>query len=65
MTPVGDIELELVFCIAVRGRASELAKLLSALNDAQVVVVSLSKERAPQEEQGAKGRVIKTENVQP
>ena len=65
MTPVGDIELELVFRIAVRGRACELAKLLSALNDAQVVVVSLSKERAPQEEQGAKGRVIKTENVQP
>jgi len=65
LTPVGDIELELVFRIAVRGRACELAKLLSALNDAQVVVVSLSKERAPQEEQDAKGRVIKTENVQP
>ena len=65
MTPVGDIELELVFRIAVRGRACELAKLLRALNDAQVVVLCLAKEGTAQEEQDAKGRVIKTENVQP
>ena len=65
MTPVGDIEIEVVFRVAVRGRACELAKLLSALNDAQVVVVCLAKEGTAQEEQDAKGRVIKTENVQP
>ena len=35
------------------------------VNDAQVVVVCLAKEGVPQEEQDAKGRVIKTENVQP
>ena len=65
MTPVRDIELELVFRIAVRGRACDLAKLLSALDGAQVVVVCLAKEGPPQEEQDAKERVIKTENVQP
>ena len=65
MTPVGDIELELVFRVAVRGKTSDLAKLLRTLNDAQVVVVCLAKEGVPQEEQDAKGRMIKTENVQP
>ena len=65
MTPVGDIELELVFRVAVRGKTSDLAKLLRALNDAQVVVLCLAEEGTAQEEQDAKGRVIKTENVQP
>ena len=65
MTPVGDIELELVFRVAVRGKTSDLAKLLRTLNDAQVVVVYLAKEGTAQEEQDAKGRVIKTENLQP
>ena len=65
MTPVGDIELEVVYRVAVRGKTGDLAKLLRALNDAQVVVVCLAKEGTAQEEQDAKGRVIKTENVQP
>ena len=65
MTPVGDIEIEVVFRVAAHGRARELAKLLRALNDAQVVVLCLAEEGTAQEEQDAKGRVIKTENVQP
>ena len=35
------------------------------VNDAQVVVVCLAKEGTAEEEQDAKGRVIKTEDVQP
>ena len=65
MTPVGDIELEVVFRVAVRGKTGALAKLLRALNDAQVVVLCLAKDGVPREEQDAEGRVIKTENVQP
>ncbi len=41
MTPVGDIEVEIVFRIAVRGRASDLARLLEALNEARVVMMCL------------------------
>ena len=41
MTPVSDIELEMVFRIAVRGRARDLAQLLRAINKAQAVVIWL------------------------
>ena len=34
MTPVGDIEVEIVFRIAVRGRACDLAQLMEAVNKA-------------------------------
>ena len=34
MTPVGEIELEIVFRIAVRGRAGDLAQLMEAVNKA-------------------------------
>ena len=38
MTVVGDIELEIVFRIAVRGRTGDLAQLLEAVNKATVVM---------------------------
>ena len=41
MTPVGDIEIEIVFKIAVRGRTSDLAMLLEAMNKAEAVVISI------------------------
>ena len=41
MTPVGDVELEIVLHIAVLGRARDLAQLLKAINKAEAVVIWL------------------------
>ena len=38
MTPVGDIEFEIVFRIVVRGRARDLARLFEAMSRAGAVV---------------------------
>jgi len=46
VTPVGDIELEIVVRIAVRGRARDLAQLLEVMNKAEAAVIWLI-ERAP------------------
>jgi hypothetical protein len=55
VTPVGDIELEIVLRIAVRGRACDLAQLLESMNKAHAVVVWLSANPIASEEQGQKG----------
>jgi hypothetical protein len=55
VTPVGDTELELVFRIAVRGRAGDLAQLLEAVNKPYVVVMWLAESPITPEEQGQKG----------
>jgi len=55
VTPVGDIEIEIVFRIAVRGRTSDLAHLLQAMNKAEAVVISIVEEPAPAEEQSQSG----------
>ena len=39
MTPVGDIEFEIVFRIVVRGRTRDLAQLLEAMRKAGAVVM--------------------------
>ncbi len=52
MTPVGDIEIEIVFRIAVRGRMSDLARLIQALNKTEEVVMCVVEKRTPLEEQG-------------
>ncbi len=52
MTPVSDIEMELVVQIAVRGRASDLARLIQAIDKADAVVMCLVEKCAPLEEQG-------------
>ncbi len=51
MTPVGDIEIEIVFQIAVRGRTSDVARLLQAMNTAEAVVMCLVEKPAPHEEE--------------
>ena len=55
MTPVGDIEIEIVFRIAVRGRTSDLAILLEAMNKAESVVISTVEKPTASEEQCQNG----------
>ena len=54
MTPVGDIELEIVLHIAVRGRTRDLTQLLKAMNKAEAVVIWLIEERTASGEQARK-----------
>ena len=39
MTPVGDIEAQIVMRVAVRGRTKDLARLLNAVKNAEAVVM--------------------------
>ena len=55
MTPVGEIEVEIVLRVAVRGRADDLARLLEAANKATAVVVWLIEKPIAWEERGQKG----------
>jgi len=55
VTPVGDIEIEIVFRIALRGRTRDLAHLLQAMNRAEAVVMSIVEKPAPAEEQCQSG----------
>jgi hypothetical protein len=55
VTPVGDVELEIVFQIAVRGRACEMAQLMEAVNKAQAVVMWFVEKPIASEEQGQQG----------
>jgi hypothetical protein len=41
VTPVGDIEIEIVFRIALRGRTSNLARLLEAFDKAEAVLIGI------------------------
>ena len=54
MTPVSDIELEMVLRIAVRGRARDLAQLLKAINKAEAVVIWLIEKGTASGEQARK-----------
>ena len=55
MTPVGDVELEIVFRIAIRGRARDLAQLSEAVNKAHAVVMWVVEKSIASEEQGQNG----------
>ena len=55
MTPVGEIEVEIVLRVAVRGRAGDLAQLMDAANKARAVVMWLVETPIASEEQGQKG----------
>ena len=57
MTPVRDTEVEIVFRIAVRGRAGALSEFLEAVNKAHGVVLWVIGEPVMPEEQG-QGNVI-------
>ena len=57
MTPVGDIELEIVLQIAVRGRTRDLAHLLKEIkemNKAETTVIWLIEKGPASGEQGEK-----------
>ena len=55
MTPVGDIEIEIVFRIAVRGRTRELAQLLEAINKTEAVLIGIVTKPTAAEEQCQNG----------
>jgi len=41
VTPIGDIEIEIAFRIALRGRTSDLAQLLEAFGKAEAVLIGI------------------------
>ena len=55
MTPIGDIEIEIVFRIAVRGRTGDLAHLLEAISNAEAVAIGIVEKPTATEEQCQKG----------
>ena len=55
MTPVGDIEIEIVFRVAVRGRTCDLARLLQSLNRAEAVLIGIFERPTGAEEQCQNG----------
>ena len=55
MTPVGEIEVEIVLRVAVRGRAGDLTQLMEAVNKAHAVVMWVVERPMASEEQGQKG----------
>ena len=55
MTPVGEIEVEIVLRVAVRGRAGDLAQLMDAANKARAVVMWLVGKPITSERQGQQG----------
>ena len=57
MTPIGDIELELVFRIAIRGRMRDLAELTRTLEGSQGVILLPVKE-GPKAEEDRRKRIL-------
>lgn len=55
MTPVGDIEIEIVFRIALRGRTSDLAQLLEAFDKGEAVLIGIVTKPIAAEEQCQNG----------
>ena len=54
MTSVGDIEIELVFRLAIRGRMRDLAELTRRLEGCQAVILLPIKEQGKAEANGDK-----------
>lgn len=54
MTSVGDIEIELVFRLAIRGRMRDLAELTRTLEGSQAAFLLPIKEQSKAEENGDK-----------
>ena len=54
MTPVSEIEVEIVLRVAVRGRAGDLTQLMEAVNKAHAVVMWVVEKPIASEEQGQK-----------
>jgi hypothetical protein len=56
VTPIGNIEIEIVFRIALRGRTSDLAQLLEAFDKAEAVLIGIATKRTAAEEQCQNGQ---------
>ena len=57
MTSIGDIEIELVFRVAIRARMRDLAELTRALDGSQAVILLPVKEK-PQAEEDEDKRIL-------
>ena len=57
MTPIGDIEIELVFPIAIRGRTRVLAELMRTLEDTQAVIL-LPLKKVPMLDESGNKRIL-------
>jgi len=55
VTPVADIEIEIVFRIALRGRTSDLARPLEAFDKAEAVLIGIVRKPTAAEEQCQNG----------
>jgi hypothetical protein len=55
VTPVGDIEIEIVFRIALRGRTSDLARLFEAFDKAEAVLIGIVRKPNAAEERCQNG----------
>ena len=65
MTPIGDVEIELVFRVAVRGRMRDLAELVRGLEGANTFLLCTAKVERKSEEAEAKGCTVKIGSLQP
>lgn len=65
MTPVGDIEIELVFRVAVRGRARDLAELMTTLENSHIAILQTIKEGSTLDKTENKGVVVNIGSFQP
>ena len=64
MIPVGDIEIELVFRVAVRGRARDLAELMSTLENPHIAILQTVKEGSTLDKTENKGVVVNIGSLQ-
>ena len=55
MTPVDEIEVEIVLRVAVRGRSGDLAQFMEAVNKAHAVVMWFVESPIASEKQGQNG----------
>jgi hypothetical protein len=65
VTPVGDIEIELVFRVAVRGRARDIAELMSTLESPHIAILQTIKEGSTVDETENKAVVVNIGSFQP
>jgi hypothetical protein len=65
VTPVGDIEIELVFRVAVRGRARDMAELMSTLGNPHIAILQIIKEGSTVDETENKAVVVNIGSFQP
>jgi hypothetical protein len=57
VTSVGDVEIDLVFRIAIRGRMRDLAELTRAIDGCQAVILLPVKER-PKVQESVDKRIV-------